>query len=102
VDCSPSNRASGLSHAVTSGSEKSRYRTGTRLVHRCLFAELFLSATFNSSPLALRVHIERAAGRPDEAALPGQAIHQYFKARAAGSRRTLRALFRRGRISLSI
>jgi hypothetical protein len=54
------------------------------------------------APLALRVHLERAAGRPDEAALLGQAIHQYFNARAAGSRRTLRELFRRGRISLSI
>ena len=52
--------------------------------------------------LALRVHLERAAGRPDEATLLGQAIHQYFKARAAGSRRTLRELFRRGRISLLI
>ena len=52
--------------------------------------------------LTLRVHLERAAGRPDEAALLGQAIHQYFKSRAAGSRRTLRDLFRRGRISLSI
>ena len=52
--------------------------------------------------LALRVHLERAAGPVDEAALLGQAIHQYFKARAAFSRRTLRELFRRGRISLAI
>ena len=54
------------------------------------------------APLVLRVHLERAAGRADEAALLGQAIHQYFKARAAGSRRKLRELFRRGRISLLI
>ena len=54
------------------------------------------------APLALRVHLERAAGRADEATLLGQAIHQYFKARAAGSRRTLRELFRRGRMSLLI
>jgi hypothetical protein len=54
------------------------------------------------APLALRVHLERAAGRADEATLLGQAIHQYFKARAAGSRRALRELFRRGRISLVI
>lgn len=53
-------------------------------------------------PLALRVHLDRAAGRADEATLLGQAIHQYFSARAAGSRRTLRDLFRRGRISLLI
>ena len=52
--------------------------------------------------LALRVHLARAAGRADEATLLGQAIHQYFKARAAASRRTLRELFRRGRISLLI
>ena len=54
------------------------------------------------APLALSVHLERAAGRADEATLLGQAIHQYFKARATGSRRTLRELFRRGRISLLI
>jgi hypothetical protein len=54
------------------------------------------------TPLALRVHLERAAGRADEAALLREAIHQYFKMRAAGSRRGLRELFRRGRISLLI
>jgi hypothetical protein len=54
------------------------------------------------APLALRVHLDRAAGRTDEATLLGQAIHQYFQARAAGSRRSLRELFRRGRISLAI
>jgi hypothetical protein len=52
--------------------------------------------------LAFRVHLERAAGRADEAALLGQAIHQYFQQRAAGARRSLRELFRRGRISLVI
>ena len=54
------------------------------------------------APLALRVHLERCAGRADEAALLGQAIHQHFKASATASRRTLRELFRRGRISLLI
>jgi hypothetical protein len=54
------------------------------------------------APLALRVHLHRAAGRADEGTLLGEAIHQYFKARAAGSRRSLRELFRRGRISLLI
>ena len=52
--------------------------------------------------LALRVHLERAAGRADEATLLGDAIHQYFKTRATVSRRQLRELFRRGRISLLI
>ena len=42
------------------------------------------------APLALRVHLERAAGPADEAPLLGQAMHQHFKARAAGARRTLR------------
>jgi hypothetical protein len=54
------------------------------------------------APLALRVHLERCAGRADEAALLGQAIHQHFTASATASRRTLRELFRRGRISLLI
>jgi hypothetical protein len=54
------------------------------------------------APLALQVHLDRAAGRADEATLLGQAIHQYFNARAAGTRRSLRELFRRGRISLFI
>lgn len=54
------------------------------------------------APLALRVHLQRSAGPVDEAALLGQAVHQYFKARAAGARRSLRELFRRGRVSLLI
>jgi hypothetical protein len=52
--------------------------------------------------LAFMVHLERAAGRAEEAARLGEAIHQYFKERAASSRRKLRDLFRRGRISLVI
>ena len=54
------------------------------------------------APLALLVHLERAAGLADEATLLGDAIRQYFKARAASARRNLRELFRRGRISLVI
>jgi hypothetical protein len=53
-------------------------------------------------PLALLVHLDRAAGHADEVTQLGQAIHQYFKARASASRRTLRELFHRGRISLLI
>jgi hypothetical protein len=52
--------------------------------------------------LALLVHLERSAGQTDEAAMLGQSIHQYFKQRAVDSRRRLRELFRRGRISLVI
>jgi hypothetical protein len=53
-------------------------------------------------PLALVVHLERAAGRPDEAGVLRQAIHEFFAQRAASFRRNLRQLFRRGRISLAI
>jgi hypothetical protein len=53
-------------------------------------------------PLALLVHLERAAGPADEAALLGEAIHQYFKQQVASSQRKLRELFRQGRISLVI
>ena len=52
--------------------------------------------------LALVVHLERSAGPADEAPLLGESIHQYFKQRALESRRRLRELFRRGRISLVI
>jgi hypothetical protein len=52
--------------------------------------------------LALLVHLERGAGKPDEAAALRDAIHEFFNQRAIGSRRKLRELFRRGRISLAI
>ncbi len=54
------------------------------------------------SPLALLVHLERSAGQAGEAPLLGESVHQYFKQRAIDSRRRLRELFRRGRISLVI
>ena len=54
------------------------------------------------APLALLVHLDRGAGRADEAATLGDAIHQYFGERVASSRRKLRELFGRGRISLVI
>jgi hypothetical protein len=52
--------------------------------------------------LALLVHLERSAGRTDEAALLGESVHEYFKQRAMDARRRLRELFRRGRLSLMI
>jgi hypothetical protein len=52
--------------------------------------------------LALLVHLERSAGPADEAPLLGESVHEYFKQRALQSRRRLRELFRRGRISLVI
>ena len=61
------------------------------------------SKTFpTEAALALVVHLERAGGHPDEAAMLRDAVHEYFGQRAAASRRRLRELFRRGRISLAI
>jgi hypothetical protein len=56
----------------------------------------------SDAPLALVVHLARAAGRPDEAVILREAIHEFFAHRAASFRRNLRQLFRRGRISLAI
>ena len=51
---------------------------------------------------ALVVHLDRPAGRADEAAALREAIHEYFGQRVVATRRKLRELFRRGRISLVI
>ena len=56
----------------------------------------------NDKPWALVVHLERPAGRRDEATVLKEAIHEYFAQRVVSSRRNLRELFRRGRISLVI
>jgi hypothetical protein len=55
-----------------------------------------------SAVLALVVHLERAAGPPDEAAALRDAVHQFFRQRAIHARRRLRELFWRGRVSLAI
>jgi hypothetical protein len=52
--------------------------------------------------LALVVHLDRTAGPGDEADALRDAVHQFFAARATSTRRRLRELFRRGRISLAI
>ena len=52
--------------------------------------------------LALRVHLDRVAGVPDEAAILREAVHEYFANRALSTRSRLRLLFRRGRTSLVI
>ncbi len=56
----------------------------------------------SDKPWALVVHLERPAGRADEAAILRESIHEYFGQRVVASRRRLRELFRRGRISLVI
>src|SRR4029078_11636112 len=53
-------------------------------------------------PWALLVHLDRPAGRSDEAAILRDSIHEYFGQRVVASNRRLRTLFRRGRISLVI
>ena len=52
--------------------------------------------------LALVVHLERDAGRADEAVILREAIREFFGQREIAARRALRDLFRRGRISLAI
>jgi hypothetical protein len=54
------------------------------------------------TPLALVVDLDRPAGLPDEAAVLRDAIHEFFRQRAAAYRRRLRELFRVGRTSLVI
>ena len=53
-------------------------------------------------PWGLVVHLDRPAGRADEAEALREAIHEYFGQRVVASRRRLRELFHRGRISLVI
>jgi hypothetical protein len=55
-----------------------------------------------TAPLALRVHLEQACGPDDEPAMLADAVHEYFAQRASDSRRRLRELSHRGRISLAI
>jgi len=54
------------------------------------------------APLALLVRLNRGAGPPGEPAALREAIRDYFTHRALVTRRRLRELFRRGRISLLI
>ena len=69
-------------------------------------AEEFIVGWAKEAPrgasLSMLVHLERAAGLPDEAAALRDAIHGFFTNRARVVRRRLRELFRRGRISLFI
>jgi hypothetical protein len=53
-------------------------------------------------PWGLVVHLDRPAGRADEDVALRNAIHEYFGQRVMASKRRLRELFHRGRISLVI
>src|SRR4051794_22851437 len=69
-------------------------------------AEEFIVGWAKEAPrdaqLGLIVHLDRAAGLPDEATALRDAVHEYFKQRAVVTRRRLRELFRVGRVSLPI
>jgi len=54
------------------------------------------------APLALVVYLDRAPGLPNEASAFRDAVHEFFAQKAASTRRGLRELFHRGRISLTI
>lgn len=53
-------------------------------------------------PLGLMVYVERLSDLPSDGKLLADAVHTYFAQRAAQTRRSLRDLFWRGRISLVI
>ena len=55
-----------------------------------------------SATLGLAVYLDRRAGLPNEPTELREAIHEFFRHRAELSRRRLRELFRRGRMSLVI
>lgn len=57
--------------------------------------------TRHTRQLALLVHLDRP-GIPSEAAIMGQAIRGFFSQRALATRRQLRQLLQRGRLSLLI
>ena len=69
-------------------------------------AEEFIVGWAKEAPrgasLSMLVHLDRAAGMTDEAAALRDAVHEFFTNRAGVTRRRLRELFRRGRISLFI
>lgn len=52
--------------------------------------------------LGLVVYLDRTAGQAHEATDLKDAVHEFFRQRAAATRRSLRELFRRGRTSLII
>ena len=54
------------------------------------------------APLALLVHLDRDPGPPGESKALADAVHGFFGQEAAASRRRLRELLRRGRVSLLI
>lgn len=54
------------------------------------------------APLALQIHVDRPQSSDKEAAAIGDAVHEFFRARAKATRAKLRLVFRNGRISLVI
>ena len=54
------------------------------------------------APLGLIVHLDHPSGDPNEADVLRDAVGRYFQRRATATRRRLRDLFSRGRVSLGI
>lgn len=55
-----------------------------------------------SASLALLVHLDRGEDTADETVIVRDAVHRFFRRSAEATRRQLRELFRRGRISFVI
>jgi hypothetical protein len=69
-------------------------------------AEEFIVGWAREAPLqaalALRVYLDRPAGRLEETTALTEAVHQFFAGREQVTRRRLKQMFRVGRISLAI
>jgi hypothetical protein len=69
-------------------------------------AETFIAGwareTHADAPLGLLIHVDREVASADHIAVVQDAVRDYFKERAAVTRRQLRQLFRVGRTSLAI
>lgn len=69
-------------------------------------AEAFIAGwareTHTDAPLGLLIHVDREVASADHIGVVQGAVREYFKERAAFTRRQLRQLFRVGRTSLAI
>ena len=69
-------------------------------------AEAFIAGwareTHSDAPLGLLIHVDREVASADHITVVQSAVRDYFKERAAATRRQLRQLFRLGRTSLVI
>lgn len=66
------------------------------------FIESWASGVPGSARIALLVHLDGPPSPEDEAGVLRTAVHEHFRRKAEASRRRLRELFGRGRVSLAI